>query len=299
MKKPQFSKLQTAITLYDFLMENPEILNEIPNNETILNQVKTDIEQIQTHNKQQNETTYLSEQKEQSRLTLNEQMEFVSSKMVVYADDKNDAKLMSLVKYTPSEIKQYKESEIQLEANSLYELANTHLRELGPYKLNAETQEKFFGARTSYAKMIPNTDIERQSQKNLTSQLVQDFDKLSKTLDKLDLRVNMIKTEEPVFYSDYYALRKLHITHSSLALQAFITDTDTEAPIPNACVVFSKEGKVVLTKTTSEMGAFRVALLEPGIYSVTVSKIGYADMTLTVILPGDETYKLEVKMLKA
>lgn len=299
MKKPQFTKLQTAITLYDYVMDNQRIMKSIPKSDIVVLSLQSDIEQIQTHDKQKIELAYLYEHKDELRNALNEQMLFVSDKMKVFADDENDSKLFSLVNYSASEIRQFTEPKIQQESASLYDLTNQYIEKLSPYKLTPETQAEFLAIHTSFAKSIPTTEMERQSQKGITQQLKTDFENLDKTLKKLDMRVDMVRTEEPLFYTDYYNLRVARVSYSTLALQAFITDAVNEGPIPNVEVQFIKDGKTVLTKTSTKMGTFRVANLSPGVYSIVATKIGQQDLKQTITVTGDETYILELKMTPA
>jgi len=53
-----------------------------------------------------------------------------------------------------------------------------------------------------------------------------------------------------------------------------------------------------IVKQSTEKGDFQIKTIAPGIYTVTVVKLGYLTQTLTITLPGDEPYSLDVKMVK-
>lgn len=298
MNTTLLKKLQMAITLLAFLKENSVILQNIPNSEALIAELENVILLIQQHDLQQMDTSYLTETKNELREVLNVQMKFVSKRMIVFAEDTNDSKLMSLVNYTSSEIDKYKDAEISQESASLIEQSNKFLAKLGGYGLNAETQKALVDARTNFVNVIPDNKREVQSQKDIRNQVDTDFDHLDAVLAKLDKRVDMLSTDFPVFCTDYYALRKFKVSKSQQAIIAQIKDAATGVPLPNAEVNFILNGVTKLTKFTAAQGGFRVASLEPGIYTIEVIKIGYETLKQSITITGDDTYYLNLQLKK-
>ena len=298
MNTTHLKKLQMAITLLAFLKENSAIMQNIPNSAALIAELEEVIQLIQQDDLQQMDTTYLTERKNELRAVLNEQMKFVSKRMVVFAEDVNDQKLMSLVKYTPSEIDKYKDGEISQESASLLDQVNHFLSQLAAYGLNADTQKTFTEARTNFVNVIPDNKREAQSQKDVRNQLLADFDHLDELLGKLDKRVDMLSTDYPVFYTDYYGLRKVSVPKSAQALLAQANDAVSGIALPNVEVTFILNGVVKLKKFTAEQGGFRVPNLEQGIYEIEAIKIGYETLKQSITITGDATYYLNLKMKK-
>lgn len=298
MKPNQLKKLQMAITLLAFLKENAAVMQHIPNSAALIAELENIIKLIQEHDLQQIDTSYLTRKKNDLRAALNEQMELVSSRMLVYAEDINDLKLISLVKYTSTEIFRFTDESISQESASLFDIVQTNLPKLTTYLLDETTQTKFGTVRTNFVNILPDNKREQQNQKDVRSQVDTDFDHLDEVLAKLDKRVNMVSTEYPVFYTDYYGLRKVSVPKSAQALLAQVNDADSDSPVPNVEVNFILNGVTKLTKFTAEQGGFRVQSLEPGIYTIEAIKIGYETLKQTITITGDATYYLDLKLKK-
>lgn len=298
MNSSRLKKLQMAITLLAFLKENAAVMQNIPNSAALIAELENIIKLIQEHDLQQIDTSYLTKKKNDLRAVLNEQMELVSNRMLVFAEDNNDHKLISLVKYTPSEIGRFTDEEISQESASLFDIVQTNLPKLSAYLLDETTQTKFGNARTGFVAILPDNKREIQSQKDVKGKVDDDFDNLDAVIGKLDKRVNMVSTEYPVFYTDYYGLRKVTVTKSQQAIIAEIVDALTGLVLPNVLVIFSLNGVEKLRKLTSKQGGFWVASIEPGIYTIEVTKIGYETLKQTITITGDETYYLNLQLKK-
>ena len=94
MKPNQLKKLQMAITLLAFLKENAAVMQNIPNTAALIAELENIIKLIQEQDLQQIDTSYLTKKKNDLRAALNEQMELVSNRVLVYAEDNNDHKLI-------------------------------------------------------------------------------------------------------------------------------------------------------------------------------------------------------------
>jgi len=119
-------------------------------------------------------------------------------------------------------------------------------------------------------------------------------------LSYMDKEVEIIRSSEPKFYSEYKTIRKVDLPTDVMQVVAKITDSETGAGIPNATATLTLDGGKAdpIVKQSAEKGGFQIKTIAPGIYTVKVEKLGYLTQTLSIIITGDEPYNLAVKMVK-
>jgi len=146
----------------------------------------------------------------------------------------------------------------------------------------------------------PESGKSEVDKKSTTSYLAEAYKKADRVLSDMDKEVEIIRSSEPKFYSEYKVIRKIDLPTDVMGLIAKITDAETGTGIPNATATFTLNGSTAepIVKQSAEKGGFQIKTIAPGIYTVVITKIGYNPQTLTVTLPGDEPYDLAVKMVK-
>jgi hypothetical protein len=302
MTTNQSKKLKMLLALRVLLRANPGILAKLPNVEEFLTALDYAIVQIQTNSElQQYGTGNLTDDKNKLRLALIADTVDVSRKMQAYAAYIKDSALQKDTKYVESDLTRLLDVELVTVSKGLYGKVNGNLPKLSSYVLTDATQTAFLADITAYETAIPQTEKSKLDQKNITALIAQNFDAADEALKNIDLLVEIIHTTEPQFYADYKALHKVDNPYTSVQVQAKVTDADTKAPIVNATATFRLSGnpEPVLVKQTAEKGGFFIKNLAEGIYTVTISKLGYQTQTITVTVTSDAICNINVQLVKA
>lgn len=282
--------------LIALLEANGRALAQIPNGNVYLTALKDARDHILEDIKKQAPASTANKKALRKKLeasTLN-----ISKRLTVFADDRKDNVLKDVVKFTKTELERLTEGQLPNTASILYDKTQLYSSELTPYGITAETISDFENDIVLYRQSIPETEMSKLQSKDMTEKVNADFEQADDVVDSLDLRVELTKALFPQFYRDYKDLRKISVPKHPLAAMGDVTDAETGMPVQNAQLVFKLEGKSDVEKHTTELGNFRIQSMENGIYTVTVTKIGYQPQTLNATVTGDETCVVRVRLAK-
>jgi len=301
MTNLQIQKLRMYIALSILLKENPAILAKLPNGTKLLTALDNAIADIQANNlRQQESDRILREQLEELRKNLVNNIIVTSRKMQALADDKKSNALLKDIKFTKTDLANISDIELVQIAKKLHETVNLYLAELEAYELDAETQKTFLADITIYETTTPKLDNWQRDQKEITNILRVNYKTADEIVASIDKQVEIVHDSEPEFYKKYKTTRKVDVPVDVVQLVAKITDAERGAGVPNATVTFTLNDSTAepIVKQTAEKGGFQIKTIASGIYTVKIQKIGYETQTLTITLPGDEPYSLNVKLVK-
>jgi hypothetical protein len=300
MNLKQQSKLKMYLTLRIYLLSNPAITATLPNFQEFMNALDAAILQIQNNSEEQHfDTKGITNNKQQYRDSVVTLTVDNSAKMQAYAKYTGNAVLMAETKFTKTGIARIPVLELVDIVNGLYNRIQTHLPNLTPYSLTAETQTRYRTAIDDYIETIPHT---RQSQmKSRENSLLetQGFVDGDEAIKNIDIVVEIVRLVEPVFYSGYKNARKIvEQGTNSLQVQGIVTEAVSTLPIPFAVLTFRLAGQteVIVEKETAAKGGFMIKSLAEGIYDVTVSKMGFKTQTVTVTVRWDQLCNVTVAM---
>ena len=301
MTSLQIKKLKMYMALRVLLGANLAILEKLPNATVLLTALDNAIADIQSNIALQQASG--NEQKEQLEKLHDKVVQDAmdaSRKTGAYADAIDNKALLKDSQLAESKISRLKDIELIQIAKGMYNLVNTNLEQLTPYGLTADTQTTFLSDIALFEAFIPQQGNAGLDKKNITKALNESYKTADKVVSHFDKLLEIVRLTEPKFYADYKALRRIEMPTDVVQLVAKITDAVTGAGIPNVSVSLQLNGSSAdpIVKQTAEKGGFQIKSLENGIYTVTVEKIGYLTQTLTLTLPGDEQYSMEVKMVK-
>lgn len=301
MTNLQLEKLKKYLVLRVLFGANPEILAQLPNAQEYLTELDAAILEIQTYRDQQlegNET--IPEQRKQMRAKLIADLIETERKIQSYGTYVGDNLLLNATKLSPTDLGRLDDVKLKEHAKSIYNKINNLLDKLERYKLSVATQTVLMDDITQFEIVSPQVEKSKIDKKDVTTYLALAFKKADDILSRLDKDVEIIRTSEPIFYANYRAVRKIDMPTDVMQLVARITDTETGAGVPNATVTLTLNGSSndPIVKQTAEKGGFQIKSLPNGIYTATLVKIGYLTQTLTLTLPGDEPYSLDVKLVK-
>ena len=301
MTNLQLEKLKKYLVLRVLFGANPEIQAQLPNAQEYLTALDAAILEIQTYRDQQlegNET--IPDQRKQMKAKLIADLIETERKIQSYGTYVGDNLLLNATKLSPTDLGRLDDVKLKEYAKSIYNKVNNLLDKLERYKLSADTQTVLMDNITQFEMVSPQVEKSKIDKKDVTTYLALAFKKADDILSRLDKDVEIIRTSEPVFYANYKAVRKIDVPTDVIQLVAKITDAQTGAGIPNATVTFTQTDATAdpIVKPSADKGGFQIKTIAPGIYTVTVVKLGYLTQTLSITLPGDEPYSLDVKMVK-
>ena len=297
----QIQRLRMYIALRILLRANPAILAKLPNADELLTALDNAIAEIQANDLLKKKTANeIKEIINALRANLTRDILSTSRKIQAYADYKKDKALLKETKYTDTSLSSPSDVELAQIAKSLYATVNLYLPELQPYGLTAETQAILMNDTTLYETSSPQLDTKNREQKKITAAIVENYKTADGIVTSLDKQVEIVHDTEPAFYKEYKTTRKVEVPKDVVQLVAKILDAETGAGVPNATVTLTlnDSSNDPIVKQTAEKGGFQIKSLPNGIYTATVVKIGYLTQILTLTLPGDEPYSLEVKLVK-
>lgn len=295
------NRLKMYLAIRVLVKSNRAIMAKLPNAEeyiTALSALISAIEEDATL--LEAGTSELSEQKRQLKDELAVCMADNASKLKAYASYKGDTVLAEFSNTTEKILKKTDDLELVRYGKALGEKIQAQLTELSKYGLTADTQSTLSGLLTAYESKNPELTKAESDLKQVRAAYDESFVKADSLIRKLDNEVEIIRVSDPQFYAQYKEVRKVDYRVDKNDLTAQINDSETGAGIPNATVTFQgSQQPEPVTRTTAAKGGLRLKNIEPDIYTVTISKLGYTTQTLTITVTGDEPpYSLAVKLVK-
>ncbi|MBK8807853.1 MAG: carboxypeptidase regulatory-like domain-containing protein [Bacteroidales bacterium] len=125
----------------------------------------------------------------------------------------------------------------------------------------------------------------------------------------MDLDIELFKTSNPDFYSQYKTARLVRPTRGgATSVLGSVTEAQSGEPIKGVTFTFvavsngtvkgaTAELPKPIVKKSAEKGKFRASLPE-NTYHVTVEKIGFQKQELTITVASGETTYLHVELVK-
>ena len=301
MDYQKIQKLKMYLTARVFLRANPEILAKLPNAQEYLTALDAIILSIQT-----NSALFDAGTEEIKELTKAQKDKLVTAafenanKLKAYASYKDDKVLLAFCTVTEKKLDKLEDVELIQFAKALYNKINEQFPELMRYQLTPETQAGLQLLTTQYEMASPELTKAKSDYKNVKATLDGDYKAADLLMGKLDNEVEIVRSTEPQFYSQYQTIRKVDLHTEPNQLVGHVLDAETGAGVPNATVTLTLNDstKDPIVKQSAEKGGFQVKTITPGYYTVTMTKIGYETQTFTITVMGDNPYNLEITAVK-
>jgi len=248
--------------------------------------------------------------KNQLRISLiNQAMEIVR-RVVAYATNTNNNSLRELVNYSETKLKKSSDQQLATSCQVIRDNANANVSALATYGVTAAMITTLQTTINSLNTLIPKGRVSTTDSSEATQTLVTLFKTLSANWAKIDTLVEMVKTTQPSFYDEYQNLGKVIILGSgSLTLKIQTTNSQTGEPEANVLLTLiptnglmkaaASNDKNNIVKKTAAGGGSNYKSLADGTYTVTATKPGFKDATMTVNVVNGELKVLEIQMEKA
>jgi len=291
-----YSMLRRIVT---FLKKEANALSSLLVLAQLLTELETNLNEIDTLKEQQaTDITGLSKQKEALRKVSIQKAIEVSSAIRAYAKITANVILAKEIYYTESDLRKASDNELNTILGVIYSAALRNQTELLNYGLTEERMNDFKTNIDAYKAAIGTPKTGSIGRKQITDRLASLFSTELDTVAKIDLLIETLKFTNPTLYAEYQGNRKINYFSSSLMVNSAITDAETRLGLPGVQMTFMLNGITVLEKTTGDLGGTKIKSIDPGIYTVNLSKPTYVNQTITVSIPGDDLITVTAAMVK-
>lgn len=294
-----------------YLDANPTITALMPGFLKYFTPLKTEIVQAQAiHEQQEFDKKGITADKNQQKATLIALAIDTARRIVAYATNTNNAVLLAEARFTESELKKSPDAVLKERCQVILDLATENADALEEYGVTAASLTLLKTTIDSFNTAIPKPRLSIADKKKATDQLATLCNAMAANLEKIDTLVEIVRTTHPDFYKEYKSVRKIIDTgKNSLALKIKVTDAQTGEPLANTTLTITPDNgtqktasqiaKESIVKKTAAGGGLNVKSIEDGSYTVTASKPGYKNKSVTVNVVNEELAVLEIEMEKA
>ncbi len=259
------------------------------------------------------QTTGITTDKTAKRAAMTDKALFMENRLQSYANVTNNTELLESIKYSASDLKKARDTDVVGICNTILTKASANAAEIETYGVTAEMIADLQTAITAYSETLSKPIVAKSQTKTATENLTKLFKEADELLTKrMDLDIELFKASVPEFYSQYKTARIIIATGGSTSsVLGNVTQAGSSEPIKGATFSFTAENSGLMkaastsaettkpiVKKSAEKGNFRTNLPE-GTYNVVVSKIGFKEQVLTITVANGETTNLKVELEKA
>ena len=150
------------------------------------------------------ETTGVTTDKKGKRAFMTEKALYIENRLQSYGNVVNNPELLESVSYTPSDMKNARDTDIAGICNTILTRANANAAALVNYGVTAGMITELQTAITTYVATLAKPSAAKSQTKNATENLTKLFKEANDILTKrLDLDIELFKVSKPDFYSQY------------------------------------------------------------------------------------------------
>ena len=257
------------------------------------------------------ETTGITTDKTAKRNSMTEKTLFMINRLQSYANVVNNPELLESIKYSASDLKKSRDTDVVGICNTVLAKANANAAAIVTYGVTAAMITELQAAITAYSATLAKPKAAKSQTKTATENLTKLFKEADELLVKrLDLDIELFKTSKPEFYSQYKTARIIIPTGGgATSVLGSVTIAGNGEPLKGVSFTFVAETNGMMktaaaTETTkpivkksADKGKFRATLPE-NTYKVIVEKIGYKKQEVTITVVNGETTNLNIELEK-
>jgi len=282
-----------------FLKKISELFADLPVIVELTTELETKLVEIDSFRQQQaTDITGLKKQKDGLRKTALQKGVEICHAILVYAHKAGNNVLANEMYYTETELNKMSDNDLETALGVIYKSVLANKDNLISYGINTVKITNFKTSLDAYKEAIGTPKGGTIGRKQSTDQLALLFDEEMETIGDIDLMMDMFKFSNPALYSEYQQNRKINYFSGSLMVNGYITDAETGVGLPGVKMEFMLGQTLVFDKTTGVGGRMNIKSLDPGIYSVKLSKIGSVSQKIQLNVPGDNLVSVNVSMTK-
>jgi len=225
---------------------------------------------------------------------------FLSNRIQSYANTTKNIELHAEVTFTVSDLKKSRDSHLIGICNIIIARANANLAALAPYSVTTQLIQELQQLLTSYSTIKTKPRAVRSEVKNATDNLRNNFKDVDAILSKrLDLDIEVFKSSNHDFYSQYLSARTINSTGSKTSLLVIrVVDAATKLPLPNVLctITLQSDTSVTFVKKTAKHGILYVPNVGEGKYTVKSEKIGLTTHEVSIVMEKGKSQTVIVAM---
>ncbi len=256
------------------------------------------------------ETTGITTDKTAKRVSMTDKTLYMINRLQSYANVVNNPELLESIKYSASDLKKKRDSDVIGICNIVVAKANANADAIVAYGVTMAMVAELQEAITAYVAMIAKPKSAKSQTKTATENLTKLFKEADALLTKrLDLDIELFKTLKPDFYSQYKSARIVISTGgSATSVLGSVVNGESGEPLKGVTFMFAPESNGTvkagghdkvnpIIKKSADKGKFRASLSE-NTYRVLVEKLGYMKQELVITVVNGETTNLDIELEK-
>ncbi len=306
MNRRSYSKFMMYLKVQQFNATRRDVVSVLPEFaqlETTLNEGVTNIQSCEVELSRSKAGIVV--EKSQMKKLLAQLTSELSVKIYAYALITNDQKLQNEVRLTDSQLYYANDLTLITRAKSTYEFCITHLENLGDFQLTESLIQQQKSVLDRFEASFMNPRIGVESTRKVIAELNNNFSTVDTALTKWDAVMEIIRYSNSAVYDEYKSARKFVTTVRSMMLKGRVLESNGTDPVKGATLSFvvvdenDTNTDPVLVKVSADKGGFQIKSIAEGDYVVTVSKKGYKDQVVSLIISSGVPADLVVRMEKA
>jgi hypothetical protein len=227
----------------------------------------------------------------------------IMRKLYTYALFFKNGLLLSEMQISQSILENLSDRKLIEVAEATYSRVTPILADLTSYGITLDYQTTFRVTIDQFLEVLPLNELSYDDSTASTKNLVDNFKSAERKRKEINALIEIIRLPEPDVYNGYLRASKiLNYGVNSFAVKGKIVDSITKTGSKGFIVTFLKSDGVtletVMVKKSARMGGFNIKTLTEGIYTVKVTKIGYADQVIQITVNKGERCELKVEMVK-
>ncbi|MEW5846521.1 MAG: carboxypeptidase regulatory-like domain-containing protein [Bacteroidota bacterium] len=257
------------------------------------------------------ETTGITTDKTAKRNSMTEKTLFMINRLQSYANVVNNPELLESIKYTASDLKKSRDTDVVGICNTVLAKSNANAAAIVTYGVTAAMITELQAAITAYSATLAKPKAAKSQTKTATENLTKLFKEADELLVKrLDLDIELFKTSKPEFYSQYKTARIIIPTGGgATSVLGSVNLAGSGEPLKGVSFTFvaetngmmkaaaTNETAKPIVKKSADKGKFRATLPE-NTYRVIIEKIGYKKQEVTITVANGETTNLNIELEK-
>jgi len=236
---------------------------------------------------------------------------FMINRLQSYANVVNNPELLESIKYTASDLKKSRDTDVVGICNTVLAKSNANAAAIVTYGVTAAMITELQAAITAYSATLAKPKAAKSQTKTATENLTKLFKEADELLVKrLDLDIELFKTSKPEFYSQYKTARIIIPTGGgATSVLGSVNLAGSGEPLKGVSFTFvaetngmmkaaaTNETAKPIVKKSADKGKFRATLPE-NTYRVIIEKIGYKKQEVTITVANGETTNLNIELEK-
>jgi hypothetical protein len=242
------------------------------------------------------ETTGITTDKTAKRNSMTEKTLFMINRLQSYANVVNNPELLESIKYSASDLKKSRDTDVIGICNTVVAKANANAAAIATYGVTAAMITELQAAITAYSATLAKPKAAKSQTKTATENLSKLFKEADELLVKrLDLDIELFKTSNPNFTVNIKLPELLSQQWGATSVLGSVNLAGSGEPLKGVSFTFvaetngmmkaaaTNETAKPIVKKSADKGKFRATLPE-NTYRVIIEKIGYKKQEVTITL---------------